>query len=55
VAAYPLPAVIFLLMSAAVMWASFTIRPTESLLGVATVLVGIPFFCLWCRQESPHE
>jgi len=55
VAAYPIPHVLFLIISAAVMWASFTIRPMESLLGVATVLVGVPFFYLWRRPEEPHE
>ena len=55
VKAYPLVPALFLLISLAVMGAALWTRPTESLLGVATVLAGVPFYFLWKRRYSQER
>ncbi len=49
---YPFVPALFLVVSLAVMWASFKVRPTESLLGVATVVAGIPFYYYWKHRSG---
>ncbi len=46
---YPWTPALYLLISIAILWAALQLRPVESLLGVATVLAGIPFFLWWSR------
>ena len=45
--AYPFVPFAYIAISLAIMWAALKIRPTESLLGVATVLAGIPLYAYW--------
>lgn len=47
---YPVAPALYLLLSGAILWAALRIRPTESLLGLATVALGIPFFYWWRRR-----
>ncbi len=49
---YPLVPALFLAVSIAVMAATLKIRPTESLGGILTVAVGVPFYFLWKRRSS---
>ena len=44
---YPFVPFAYIAISLAIMWAALKIRPTESLLGVATVLAGIPCYAYW--------
>ncbi|MFQ5491358.1 MAG: APC family permease [Phycisphaerae bacterium] len=48
---YPWVPVLYLLIAAGVMWATLRLRPTESLLGLATVAVGVPFYFLWSSSR----
>ena len=47
---YPLVPILYLLVSIAVMIATLMIRSKESLLGLGTVLVGIPLYFYWSRS-----
>lgn len=47
---YPTVPALYLVLSAAILWAGLRIRTTESLLGLATVAAGIPFFHWWRRR-----
>ncbi len=49
---YPLVPAAYLLLSLAIMWAALATRPSESLLGIITVLAGIPFYFLWKNRVS---
>lgn len=33
----------------------FWVRPVRSLLGLAVILLGLPFFYYWRQQEAPGE
>lgn len=48
---YPWTQVAYLALSVGVAWASVRIRTQESLLGVATVLAGLPFYLYWRRSQ----
>lgn len=47
---YPAVPVIYIMLSAAILWAAFDLRKIESLMGAATVAVGIPFYLWWTRR-----
>jgi APA family basic amino acid/polyamine antiporter len=49
--AYPCTPLAFLLVSGAILWAALQLRPTESFLGVVTVLAGVPLYFWWRRRE----
>jgi len=49
---YPWVPLAYLLVCVAVMWASLRIRSTESLLGLATVAAGVPFYWYWSRRRN---
>jgi len=49
---YPVAPVIYLLVSLLILWSALRLRPTESLLGLATVAAGIPFYFLWRRKTG---
>lgn len=44
---YPVTPLVYLAVSIAILWASLRLRPTESLLGIATVAAGLPFYSVW--------
>jgi len=46
---YPLIPCLYLLVSLAIMWAALKVKPSESLLGVLTVVAGIPIYLFWKR------
>lgn len=46
---YPWTPGLYVLISVATLWAALRLRPVESLLGMATVLAGIPFYMWWSR------
>ncbi len=41
---YPLVPIAFLILSCVVMWGAISVRPAESLWGLVTVAVGVPFY-----------
>ncbi|MFQ5591825.1 MAG: APC family permease [Phycisphaerae bacterium] len=49
---YPLVPVAYLAISLTIMWAAFVVRPMESVLGVATVLTGVPWYFYWKRKNA---
>jgi APA family basic amino acid/polyamine antiporter len=51
VPAYPWTPLLFLAVSAALLAAALALRPRESLLGVATVVGGLPL-CLWFERRA---
>lgn len=51
VTGYPLTPALYIAVSLAVMWAAWYARSRESLLGVATVLMGVPFYLIWKRAS----
>jgi APA family basic amino acid/polyamine antiporter len=55
VAPYPLMPLAYIAISVAVLWAAFNVRPTESLLGMATVLAGVPFYVYWALRAARVE
>jgi len=44
---YPIIPILYIVLSLAIMYAAIKIRPTESLLGVVTVLAGLPLYWFW--------
>ncbi len=49
VTGYPLTPALYIAVSLAVMWAAWHVQSKESLFGVATVLLGVPFYVVWKR------
>ena len=49
---YPVTPVLYLLLSLAILWSALRLRPTESLLGVATVAAGLPLYYVWKLQAQ---
>ncbi len=49
---YPIVPLLYLLVSAAILWAAFVLQPTKALLGLGTTLVGIPFYFLARRKPA---
>ena len=47
---YPLVPIAFLILSVAVMWGAISVRPAESLWGLVTVAVGVPFYFVWRKR-----
>lgn len=52
---YPWTPVVFLIVSAAILVAALQLSPRESLLGVVTILAGIPLYFLWRRSPSAPD
>ncbi len=49
--AYPWGQLVYVAVSAAILWAALDLRPTESLWGIATVAGGIPLY-LWLKLRQ---
>ncbi len=49
---YPWTTALYLAFSVAILWSALRLRPTESLLGLATVAAGIPFYLVWKRRAA---
>ena len=47
---YPLVPIVFLILSCVVMWGAISVRPAESLWGLVTVAVGVPFYFVWRKR-----
>ena len=48
---YPVVPLAFVAVAAALLWSTYQTRPRESLMGLALMAVGIPFYLMWNRTR----
>jgi APA family basic amino acid/polyamine antiporter len=52
---YPLVPVLFVVMAAAIVISTLYNSPRESLLGLALIFAGLPFYFHWRKQRTPQQ
>jgi APA family basic amino acid/polyamine antiporter len=52
---YPLVPVLFVVMAAAIVISTLYNSPRESLLGLALIFAGLPFYFHWRKQRMPQR
>ena len=50
---YPIVPLLFVLIHVWIVWGSVTEKPTESLIGLFIVCLGIPAYLIWQRKQQP--